>query len=167
MRNRAFQASYGFQPNLDAWFSIGGANLSLKKLDDPLSQALSTSLNVAAGLSGYPAEVGFFNDGYWGMDVKKANKYSGSFWVKGKYDGHFTASFRSNITGDIFGSTKIQSQSTPEEWIEHTYELRPEQDAPNSNNTLAITFDSSVCIILCPGARLIPHCQLTQNATGY
>ncbi|KAH7027828.1 alpha-L-arabinofuranosidase [Microdochium trichocladiopsis] len=144
IRNRAFQASEGFPSTLDAWYSIGGASLSLKKLEKPLSEALSTSLNVAPSSGGYAASAGFFNDGYWGMDVKKANKYTGSFWVKGQYDGQFTASFRSNITGDIFGSTTIQSKSVPDDWTEHTYELRPEIDAPNSNNTLAITFDSSV-----------------------
>lgn len=143
VRNRAFQSSYSFEANLDAWYSLGGAQLSLKKLDKPLSKALASSMNVAAGPGGYPSTIGFYNDGYWGMDVKKAHKYSGSFWVKGKYDGHFTASFRSNITGDIFGSAKVQSSCTPDKWTEHTYELRPERDAPNSNNTLAITFDSA------------------------
>lgn len=143
VRNRAFQSAENFPPTLDAWYSIGGAVLSLKQLEKPLSAALSTSLNVAPGSGGY-ASVGFFNDGYWGMDVKKANKYTGSFWVKGKYDGQFTASLRSNITGDAFGSATIQSKCNTVDWTEHTYELRPDVDAPNSNNTLAITFDSSV-----------------------
>jgi len=143
VRNRAFQSAENFPPTLDAWYSLGGAVLSLKQLEKPLSAALSTSLNVAPGPGDYAASVGFFNDGYWGMDVKKANKYTGSFWVKGQYDGQFTASLRSNITGDTFGSTTIQSKCNSVDWIEHTYELRPDTDAPNSNNTLAITFDPS------------------------
>ena len=88
--------------------------------------------------------VGFQNEGYWGMDVKQ-QPYSGSFWVKGKYHGQFTASLQSNLTGAVYGSTNIKSRcNRADEWVEHTYELVPTQDAPNSNNTLAITFNAAV-----------------------
>ncbi|CAJ2500141.1 Uu.00g029940.m01.CDS01 [Anthostomella pinea] len=145
VRNRAFQVSETFPPTLEAWYPVNGAQLSLKNLSTPLSEALPTSMNVAAGnstrYSNSTTKVGFFNDGYWGMDVK-VQTYSGSFWVLGEYDGSFTASLQSNITGEVFGSVKVESQSQPDEWIEHTFELTPFKDAPSSNNTFVITFDS-------------------------
>lgn len=77
------------------------------------------------------------------MDVK-VQKYTGSFWVKGGYEGEFTASLQSDLTDETFGSVTVQSKSSAEEWIEHTFELTPEKDAPNSNNTFAVTFDAAV-----------------------
>ena len=98
-------------------------------------------MNVASA-SGQ-GKIGFYNDGYWGMDVK-VQEYHGSFWVRGSYSGQFTASLQSNITGEQFGAVKIKSKSRANQWIQHDYVLRPTKNAPNSNNTLAITFEASV-----------------------
>ncbi|KAI1772567.1 glycoside hydrolase family 51 protein [Hypoxylon cercidicola] len=141
IRNRAFQISEGFPATLDAWYPINGAELSLKNLSTPLSDVLTTSMNVAA--SPEQGEVGFLNDGYWGMDVKASKTYSGSFWVKGAYSGQFTASLQSNVTGEMYGTAKIASQSTADQWTEHEFELTPSKDAPSSNNSFALTFDAS------------------------
>jgi alpha-N-arabinofuranosidase len=142
VRNRAFQWTERYGPaTLDGWSSINGAALSLKNLSTPLSQALQTSLNIAAGTT--DGIVGFSNDGYWGMDVKEKD-YAGSFWVKGTYTGSFNASLVSNLTGEVFGSTSVKSKCLASEWVEHTFSLTPSKDAPNSNNSFAITFDSAV-----------------------
>ncbi|KAI0449085.1 alpha-N-arabinofuranosidase A [Xylaria acuta] len=140
IRNRAFQSSEGYPSSLDGWYSINGAKLSLKALDKPLSKALSTSINVAP--TSARGQVGFFNDGYWGMDVK-VQKYSGSFWVRGDYRGVFTASIQSNTTGERFGVTKIKSRSRAHEWVQHEFTLTPHKSAPTSNNTFAITFEAA------------------------
>jgi alpha-N-arabinofuranosidase len=76
------------------------------------------------------------------MDVR-VQPYTGSFWVKGAYEGSFTASLASNLTDDIFGTVEVPSKSVADEWTEHTFELVPEKDAPNSNNTFSITFDGA------------------------
>ncbi|KAI0006315.1 glycoside hydrolase family 51 protein [Xylariaceae sp. FL0662B] len=141
IRNRAFQSSEGFPATLDAWYPVNGARLSLENLSVPLSKALITSMNVA-GRSG-DGLVGFFNDGYWGMDVKVLNTYKGSFWVKGAYNGSFTVSLQSNITDETYGVVTVESMSSPDQWIEHEFELTPTKDAPNSNNTFSITFDAA------------------------
>lgn len=88
-------------------------------------------------------QAGFFNDGYWGMEVK-VQPYRGSFWVRGEYDGYFTTSLQSNITGEQFGVAKIKSQSRADEWVEHEFVLTPNKNAPSSNNTFAITFEAEV-----------------------
>ncbi|KAF4920880.1 Alpha-L-arabinofuranosidase A [Colletotrichum viniferum] len=138
VRNRAFQYSDRFPVSLDGWHSINGAVLTLKNLSEPLSAALPVSVNVAGGNGS--GSIGLENDGYWGMDVRQ-QKYTGSFWVKGVYDGFFTASLKSALNDDVFGSVEIESKSMADEWVEHAVELTPSKDAPNSNNTFAITFD--------------------------
>ena len=105
--------------------------------------AVSSSSSASKGNSSN--QVGFSNDGYWGMDVKM-QPYTGSFWVKGAYEGSFTASLQSNLTGEVFGSTKIKAKTSPAEWIEHEFKLTPTKDAPNSNNTFSLTFDAAVSL---------------------
>jgi alpha-N-arabinofuranosidase len=140
IRNRAFQYSDAYPVNTDGYRSVNGAKLTLSRLDEPLSDALPVSLNVRGSKCSNATTVGFLNEGYWGMDVKK-QKYSGSFWVRGAYDGVFTASLQSDLTDDVFGSVKIESKSVADDWVEHEFELIPTVDAPNSNNTFAVTFD--------------------------
>ncbi|KAH7127483.1 glycoside hydrolase superfamily [Dactylonectria macrodidyma] len=139
IRNRAFQGSDLYPISMDAWTPVNGAILSLQNLSKPLSSALPASLNVAAPRSS-KSQVGFKNEGYWGIHVKK-QKYTGSFWVKGAYHGFFTASLRSGLTGETFGSVRISSKVKPNAWVEHEFELVPRHDAPTINNTFAITFD--------------------------
>ncbi|KAJ2975823.1 hypothetical protein NUW58_g8251 [Xylaria curta] len=140
IRNRAFQSSQGYPSSLSGWHPINGAKLSLNNLDEPLSKALSTSMNVAPASP--KGQVGFSNDGYWGMDVK-VQKYRGSFWVRGDYRGVFTASLQSNITGERFGATQVKSRSRANKWVEHEFVLTPSKSAPSSNNTFAITFEAA------------------------
>ncbi|KAI1454587.1 glycoside hydrolase family 51 protein [Annulohypoxylon moriforme] len=141
IRNRAFQSSEGFPATLDAWHPVNDTRLSLRNLSTPLSNVLVTSMNVATTTK--RDKVGFRNDGYWGMDIKAGKKYSGSFWVRGAYSGRFTASLQSNVTGDTFGTVSIPSQSSREQWVEHSFDITPSKDAPNSNNTFVLTFDAS------------------------
>lgn len=147
VRNRAFQFSDDYPVTLDGYFPVNGANLSIQSLEEPLSDVLPASMRVSAGngTTNGTGKVGFKNDGYWGMSVKQ-HKYTGSFWVRGAYTGHFTASLQSNLTEDVFGSVKITSKAVADDWTEHEFELVPERDAPNSNNTLAVTFDPAVCL---------------------
>jgi alpha-N-arabinofuranosidase len=117
-------------------------------LDEPLSKQLPASMRVSAGNgTSNTSKIGFKNEGYWGMDVR-VQTYTGSFWVKGAYDGVFTASLESNLTSDVFGSVEVPSKSVADDWTEHTFELVPEKDAPNSNNTFSITFDGAAASAL-------------------
>lgn len=145
IQNRAFQYSKAFPVSTAHYFPINGASLSIQNLSQPLSKALPASMRVAAGgnSTGYnTGKIGFENEGYWGIGVSQ-QKYTGSFWVKGSYEGSFTASLQSNLTDEVFASVEIESKSVSNEWVEHTFELEPEKTAPNSNNTLAITFDAA------------------------
>lgn len=141
IQNRAFQYSDAFPVSTAHYFPVNGAGLSIQFLGHPLSEALPASLRVSAANG--TGRIGFENEGYWGMDVKQ-QKYTGSFWVKGAYDGSFTASLKSNLTDDIFGSVEVESKAVANEWVEHEFTLEPTDDAPNSNNTFSVTFDPSV-----------------------
>lgn len=100
---------------------------------------MPASLRVSAGSNG-TGRIGFKNEGYWGIAVSQ-QKYTGSFWVKGAYNGSFTASLQSNFTDEVFGSVEVASKSVEDEWTEHEFEIVPESDAPSSNNTFSVTFD--------------------------
>lgn len=139
IRNRAFQYGERFPVSLDGYSSINGAKLTVNRADPPLSEELPVSMSVEAG--NQTGIIGFANDGYWGINVQQQT-YTGSFWVKGSYEGSFTASLQSALTDEVFGSVEIESKAVSDEWVEHEVELIPEVDAPSINNTFAITFDS-------------------------
>ena len=105
------------------------------------------SVNVAAAppSGGW---VGLANAGFWGIDVR-VQKYTGSFYVRGAYNGSFTASLRSVIAGDVFASVEVASRSVAHEWVQHNFTLVPTRPAPSSNNTFSITFDAAVCPLRC------------------
>lgn len=145
IRNRAFQYSEEYPASLAGWNPVNGAHLALNRLDSPLSDALPISVTVTpASDAADDAASGLLNTGYWGMHVAQ-QPYSGSFWVNGGYKGVFTAELRSALNDDVFGSVEVDSKAKDGEWVEHTFELVPTVDAPNSNNTFALTFDPSVC----------------------
>ncbi|KAL1305728.1 hypothetical protein AAFC00_007314 [Neodothiora populina] len=141
VRNRAFQGSPVYPSNLTAWKPVNGAVLSLQNLSIPLSDVLPTSMRVAASNATVGA-VGFANSGWWGIDVR-VQKYSGSFWVKGDYNGSFRAALVSDITNETFGSAVISARTSSSKWSEYNYTLIPDAAAPNSNNSLIITFDAA------------------------
>jgi alpha-N-arabinofuranosidase len=147
IQNRAFQFSDAYPVNTDHYQSINGASLSIQFLGKPLSDALPASMRVSSANASGP--IGFENEGYWGMDVKASQEYTGSFWVKGAYKGSFTAAFKSNLTDDVFGSVEIASKSVANDWTEHAFTLQPSEDAPSSNNTFAVTFDPAVSSFGC------------------
>lgn len=91
--NRAFQYSNYYPVSLDGYQPINDAFLSLNLLEEPLSDFLPYSMNISPP-GNSSGKIGFLNEGYWRMHVAK-QKYTGSFWVRGNYEGVFTASFQS------------------------------------------------------------------------
>lgn len=141
IRNRAFQGDSVFPSTISPWTSVGDAKLSLQNLSQPLSSALPTSLNVAAT----DGVVGISNPGYWGIEVK-VQKYTGSFWVKGNYNGSFTAKLYNYLSNETVGSVEVASNATATEWREHSFTLTPKKDA-GVNNTFQVTYDASVRLL--------------------
>ncbi|KAH8155680.1 uncharacterized protein LAJ45_00690 [Morchella importuna] len=170
IRNRAFQGSdvtFGSVPNLrgariiesenpvcawaptlTAWKSIGGAVLSLDVLN-PLSDALTTVMRVDIPQNA-TGEVGFYNEGWWGMDVRP-QAYNASFYIKPNgalYAKNVTGikvSLRSDLTDDVWVENAItfEGDLSTHNYTKFETVLKPEVWAPNSNNTFAITFDAA------------------------
>ncbi|KAH6853839.1 glycoside hydrolase superfamily [Chaetomium sp. MPI-CAGE-AT-0009] len=130
IRNRAFQNG-----TLQSWSAVGDSTLQLVT-STPLSEALPRSVKVTSG----KGKAGLKNAGYWGMDVQKTDKYSGSFYSYGAYDGKFTLSLVSDITNETLATTKIKSRSVEHAWTQHEFELLPTKSAANSNNSFVLEF---------------------------
>lgn len=67
LRNNGFQ---GENATLTAYSAVGGATLVVD-FDNPLSQAIQRSLKVSVA-EGATGQVGFSNEGYWGIQVNQA-----------------------------------------------------------------------------------------------
>jgi len=137
--NRAFQSP---NQNISAatiapWTSPSGAKLSLANSGKTLSSALPTYLHVPAG----NGTTSIANPGYWGIDVQPVT-YKGEFYVRGPYSGNFVASLI-GPTGTTYASTTIPAKSVAGNWTHFTYTLQPTAAAPNTNNSLVISFDGS------------------------
>ena len=100
--------------------------------------------STAAAVKTKEEIIGLVNSGYWGIDVRVQN-YTGSFYVRGAYNGTFVASLQSALGAkEVFGSVEIPSKSVADAWTQHTFTLVPTKAAGNSNNTFAIRFDAGV-----------------------
>ncbi|KAH6621691.1 glycoside hydrolase family 51 protein [Chaetomium sp. MPI-SDFR-AT-0129] len=129
--NRAFQ-----NQSLKSWSAVGDSTVTLDTTT-PLSWALPRSAKVK---SGNGKTAGLKNSGYWGIDVKEADTYTGSFYSYGAYKGNFKASLVSDITNKTLASTRIKSKSVADAWTQHTFELHPAKNAANSNNSFVLEF---------------------------
>jgi len=117
----------------------------------PLTHSHQTvlALDIPTTANETSSQVGFENMGWWGIPVTPQT-YNVSFFiypdqVRNQYNPStsITVSLRSNITGEIWASTVVPAQS----WNVVNYTFVSAQivntvTAPDSNNTLAITFDS-------------------------
>jgi alpha-N-arabinofuranosidase len=133
LNNRAFQ---GENRTLESYNGVDGAKLSL--VDVPLSDALSTSMKVSGS--------GFYNEGFFGISVKKGKKYTARFYAKG--GSNFKVALKGVSSGDELVSAKAEkakgSHLFPSEsngFQLYTAELEPEEDAPDVDNGLYVTFD--------------------------
>lgn len=136
-----------FGPVLDGWSGIGDVRIRLDLLH-PLSDALQVALQVDVPLDA-TGKVGIQNDGWWGINVSPQN-YDASFYAQA--DGarfnwtlkEFEVSLRSALEDKTWCSTKIpiEQRLQPYEYSYFNVSLPCEVQAPNINNTFAITFDA-------------------------
>ena len=97
-------------------------------------------------------EVGFLNEGFWGMDVRPG-VFNASFYVlrsPARGNGTLTSidvSLRSNRTSHVWASSSIDFSTASNisvfEFQQYSTQIVNTANAPNSNNTLAITFNAS------------------------
>jgi alpha-L-arabinofuranosidase len=123
-------------PAIDPWTALGGATILLDQ-QDPVSSALPNHIRVRAGSAN--GSVGIMNPGWWGMSIKQANQYNGSFYAWGNYSGDFVVSIVSDANNSVsYASVNVTSQLNGSGWVQHNYSFTPSQDAPSSNNSFQL-----------------------------
>ncbi|KAL2063106.1 hypothetical protein VTL71DRAFT_6178 [Oculimacula yallundae] len=136
-------------PVITGYKALGNATIRLdsyRALSHSHQTVLAVDIPTTANTSTTP--VGFANMGWWGIPVSPQT-YNVSFFVypsqfrnQNNLNTSITVSLQSNLTGEIFASTIIPAQSWNVVNYTHvTAQIVSEVHAPNSNNTLAITFD--------------------------
>lgn len=137
-----------YGPVLNGYRPIGNVKLSLDVLH-PLSSALPTVLQLDIPYTA-TGEVGFLNEGWWGIDVKPQT-YSTSFYImpsavrNNRTLTHISVSLRSNLTDKVWStsSVPIGANLSTINYTKIETQLHNTVMAPGANNTFAVTFDAS------------------------
>ncbi|KAL8838644.1 MAG: hypothetical protein Q9170_002052 [Blastenia crenularia] len=144
---QAENAEQPFGPTLLGWLPIGGAELSLDR-SHPLSRALPTVMQVKFPLDA-SSEVGFLNLGFYGMSVRP-QLYNASLYILAGGPSEATdltrlnVSLRSRSSKDVWATSTIPvSNDTISDgtWTQFSMQISNLANAPDVNNTLAVTFD--------------------------
>jgi alpha-N-arabinofuranosidase len=86
-------------------------------------------------------EVGFLNEGYWGIPVDNGS-YTTGFHVKGDYDGEIRIRLTGNASQTDLGSTSIDIRGNSSAFTYYSAEFDAEE-APDGNNVWCLTFNGS------------------------
>jgi alpha-N-arabinofuranosidase len=98
-------------------------------------------------VTGTGSGIGFSNAGYWGFPVYSNWTYKGSFYVHGDYSGNISVTLQS-LGKESWADADVEVHSSSGAWTQYHYTLVPSQDAPNTNNTLDFTWDSTTASTL-------------------
>ena len=93
-------------------------------------------------LPGAPGDVGFWNEGFWGMNITTITRYAATFYMRGTYSGSILCAFWNNTTGNMLGSTIFEADQTDADgWIQYAQTFDVDVSAPDGANTFHLTFD--------------------------
>lgn len=106
IRNRSFEDGNG----LDYWKSVNSADLKIIH-SDLLTKAQNSALELK--LNG--TDSGIENDGYWGIECRKGESYTFSFWIK-SHDGYKSTATVSLIGDGITGATATIDINADNKW---------------------------------------------------
>lgn len=106
--------------------------------DNPLSDAIPYSLAVSVP-EGTSGQVGFSNEGYWGITVN-TDVYTSFFWIKGDYSGDVTIKLVGISDGFEYASSTVPvtSDSSAYTYVETSFSST---QAPYGDNLWTLTFD--------------------------
>ncbi len=135
--NRTFQTNRGL--SMENWTLIqnGTSQASIEiDRDTGPSVAITHSLKLVAKSAGPQAEVGFYNTGYWGMAIRPATLYRGSFYAKTDSPaiGSIVIRLVNDRTGAITTSTTVPSLGSS--WQRYEYMLKTGTLTPSKENHL-------------------------------
>ncbi|KAF8137028.1 glycoside hydrolase family 51 protein [Boletus edulis] len=145
LQNRAFQQ---VTPNttaaLYAWSAINGARINVIADPSPISSALPNSLQliIPQGTSG---QVGFGNEGYYGIQVHSEWTYNASFYYKfsaaSSFDGAATVTLQS--MGETYATASVPISGSQTAWKQVAVSLTPTSSPASTANNFTVTFDGS------------------------
>ncbi len=135
--NRTFQTSRGL--SLENWTLIQNGNsratIEIDKTTGP-SAAIPHSLRFVAVSADQRNDAGFYNNGFWGMAVRPATTYLGSFFAKTDSSaiGSLTIRLVNDKTGSIAASTTVTSLSNS--WQRYSFTLKTGAVPTSADNHL-------------------------------
>lgn len=122
------------------------AEISLDESTGP-SKDIPRSIKVAVSGASETAPAGVENEGYWGIPVRPATTYTGSFWAKTDKAGlAITVSLVNDITGVTAAKATVTDVSG--DWKEYSYTLKTGAVPVTSNNHLLLTVTQPATIWL-------------------
>ncbi|HEY4246236.1 MAG TPA: alpha-L-arabinofuranosidase C-terminal domain-containing protein [Lacunisphaera sp.] len=109
------------------WSVVGSASVATNRTN-PVNAALPVNLRVT--LAGGPGGVA--NNGYWGIPVRPATKYTATFYARGN-DG-FTGPVTASLVTDAGDKTIVQAETAPitNGWKEYKLTFTTPSDAPTT-----------------------------------
>lgn len=138
VRNRTFNNAW---PGFEYWTLVtqGNANASIAAGETGPSAALPKSLQLTIEAASVGNEAGLANAGYWGMAVRPATTYSGSFYAQVKGVGNAHARLIADDSGAVLAETTVPLEDG--DWKRYAYSLKTANIAkPSAKNHLEITF---------------------------
>ena len=152
-QNRAFQGTVVNQNSdgsaappfqtLQYWHTSGSDTLTLDNEAPLLTSVLPWQMrvDVAEGATGL---TGFWNEGYWGMNIITATRYAASFYLRGTYQGDILCAFWSNTTNTMLGSTIFTvDQTEADGWVSYAQTFTTTAAAVDEKNTFHLDFDGA------------------------
>ncbi|KAG1802221.1 glycoside hydrolase family 51 protein, partial [Suillus plorans] len=149
LQNRAFQQ---VKPNvIDAlfgWAPINGTSINVIADPIPLSGALPNSLELTIP-SGSSGQVGFGNEGYWGINVNASWTYNASFYYRfpraSNFSGKFTVMLQSSM-GVVYANASIPVSGSTTAWMQVMVHLTPTSSPVSTTNIFTVTVDGASAI---------------------
>lgn len=138
VRNRTFTRDWA---GFEHWTLAieGEAKASISEGKDGPSAALPKSLALTIQQASPGNEAGLANPGYWGMAVRPATTYRGSFYAKASGVGDARVELVADNTGASLASTRVTT--TDGIWKRYDFALTTRGDLqPGKDNHLTITF---------------------------
>jgi len=123
VHNRSFEDN---SRNPDHWWALNGASMALVT-NNLLNSAQQHALRISTTSASASSWQGVYNEGYWGMDIRKDSTYTLSFWAKGSnagYTGKLRAQLQSADGSKVLASANIEGTVSTSEWTRLTVTLR-------------------------------------------
>ncbi|EGO29279.1 glycoside hydrolase family 51 protein [Serpula lacrymans var. lacrymans S7.9] len=144
LQNRAFQqVTANTTAALYAWSAINNAAINVIADPVPVSSALPNSLQLTIP-QGSTGQVGFGNEGYWGIKVDADWTYNASFYYKfptsSSFEGSITVGLQSS-TGQIYASAAVPISGSQTAWEQVAVSLKPSTSPTSTANNFTITVD--------------------------